>query len=206
MGNFNKGKKFNGGGGGRSFGGDRGRNKGFSSGRDRERPTMHKAVCSGCGNNCEVPFRPTGSKPVFCSDCFKDKRDDNPRDSRGGGRDSKPRFDNKRSFQGSAKDTPNYKFQFEMLNTKLDKILKMLNLDVAEEIEKPKSKKFEKVVKEVDTISLKKAINKTEEKKSVKKTPKKKVAKKEVVKKKVSPKKTTTSKKVAKKKVGVKKG
>ena len=44
----------------RSFGGDRG--------GDRE---MHSAVCSNCGKNCEVPFEPTGSKPVYCFDCFK---------------------------------------------------------------------------------------------------------------------------------------
>ncbi|MCK5286029.1 MAG: hypothetical protein KAJ58_02270 [Candidatus Pacebacteria bacterium] len=188
MGNFNKGKKF---GGDRSFGGDKGRSKGFSSGRDRERPTMHKAVCSKCGNNCEVPFRPTGSKPVFCSDCFKDKRDDNPRDSRGG-RNSKPRFDNKRSFQGGAKDTPNYKAQFEILNNKLDKILKMLNLDISEDIKEPEYKKFEKVVKEVDIISLKKAINKKEEKKPVVK--KKKVVEKALVKKKIASKKVTAKK------------
>ena len=155
MGNFNKGKKF---GGDRGFGGDKGRSQGFSSGRNRERPTMHKAVCSNCGNNCEVPFRPTGSKPVFCSDCFKDKRDDNLRDSRGG-RNSKPRFDNKRSFQGDAKNISNYKVQFETLNNKLDKILKMLNLDISEGIKESKHKKFEKVVKEVDIISLKKAIS-----------------------------------------------
>lgn len=28
------------------------------------------AVCSSCGRNCDVPFRPDGSKPVFCRDCF----------------------------------------------------------------------------------------------------------------------------------------
>lgn len=45
---------------------------GFSDrgGRDFERPTMHKAICSDCGNSCEVPFRPTGGKPVLCSSCF----------------------------------------------------------------------------------------------------------------------------------------
>ncbi|PJE60362.1 hypothetical protein COU86_05005, partial [Candidatus Roizmanbacteria bacterium CG10_big_fil_rev_8_21_14_0_10_36_26] len=35
------------------------------------RREMHKAVCSNCGKNCEVPFEPTGSKPVYCSECFK---------------------------------------------------------------------------------------------------------------------------------------
>lgn len=48
---------------------------------------MHKAVCSKCGKDCEVPFKPTGEKPVFCNDCFKSQRDDKPR--RFGGGDKK---------------------------------------------------------------------------------------------------------------------
>lgn len=40
-----------------------------------DRPTvMHQAVCSECGNACEVPFRPTGEKPVYCNNCFSIKR------------------------------------------------------------------------------------------------------------------------------------
>lgn len=87
MGNFNRGNKRSGGGGfdrggsGRkSFGGQR--PGGFGG-----RPTMYKAVCSECGDSCEVPFKPTGSKPVFCSFCF-DKQDGGgrDRDNRGGGR------------------------------------------------------------------------------------------------------------------------
>lgn len=38
--------------------------------RDKERPQMHEATCSDCGKRCEVPFRPTGDKPVYCSQCF----------------------------------------------------------------------------------------------------------------------------------------
>ena len=30
-----------------------------------------KAVCSECGQECEVPFRPTQGKTVYCSECFK---------------------------------------------------------------------------------------------------------------------------------------
>lgn len=39
-------------------------------GSDRGSTTMHKAVCDECGKDCEVPFRPTGGKPVYCSNCF----------------------------------------------------------------------------------------------------------------------------------------
>ena len=34
--------------------------------------------------SCEVPFRPNGSKPVYCRDCFNGQRDAG--DSRGGAR------------------------------------------------------------------------------------------------------------------------
>ncbi len=35
---------------------------------------MFKAVCSDCGQDCEVPFEPTEGKPVRCPDCFKKSR------------------------------------------------------------------------------------------------------------------------------------
>jgi CxxC-x17-CxxC domain-containing protein len=35
---------------------------------------MHKAVCSDCGSECEVPFKPTEGKPVYCKECYKKKK------------------------------------------------------------------------------------------------------------------------------------
>lgn len=35
---------------------------------------MHKAVCSDCGQEAEVPFKPTEGKPVYCRDCFQKRR------------------------------------------------------------------------------------------------------------------------------------
>jgi len=29
-----------------------------------------QVVCSGCGKQTTVPFRPTQGRPVFCRDCF----------------------------------------------------------------------------------------------------------------------------------------
>lgn len=43
--------------------------------RDRysdDKPTMHKATCAECGKHCRVPFKPNGSRPIYCSDCFED--------------------------------------------------------------------------------------------------------------------------------------
>jgi len=30
---------------------------------------MHKATCADCGNECEVPFKPTEGRPVYCKVC-----------------------------------------------------------------------------------------------------------------------------------------
>ena len=32
---------------------------------------MHKATCSNCGKECEVPFQPVEGRPVYCRDCYK---------------------------------------------------------------------------------------------------------------------------------------
>ncbi len=31
---------------------------------------LTEVVCAACGVTTEVPFRPTGSRPVYCRDCF----------------------------------------------------------------------------------------------------------------------------------------
>jgi|SRR5579864_40078 len=33
-----------------------------------------EAVCSQCGKETTVPFRPTQGRPIFCRECFRDKR------------------------------------------------------------------------------------------------------------------------------------
>ena len=32
------------------------------------------AVCSQCGKQTTVPFRPTKNRPILCRECFRDKR------------------------------------------------------------------------------------------------------------------------------------
>jgi len=56
------------GGGGGGYGG------GGYGGGQRE---MHPAVCAQCNKDTEVPFLPTGDRPVYCSDCFS-KRPSQP--------------------------------------------------------------------------------------------------------------------------------
>ena len=44
---------------------------GYSGGGSRQ---MYSTTCSSCGREAKVPFQPTGSKPVYCSDCFTSQR------------------------------------------------------------------------------------------------------------------------------------
>ena len=32
---------------------------------------MSKAICADCNAECEVPFKPTEGKPVYCKDCYR---------------------------------------------------------------------------------------------------------------------------------------
>ncbi len=95
--------------------GDRGSDRGDRGDRgDRE---MFSAVCAKCGNECKVPFRPTGNRPVYCSNCFEKTSEE-----------GKPmRFDSRPPrFAGSSDAGPSKK-QFDELNAKLDKILSLLS-------------------------------------------------------------------------------
>jgi CxxC-x17-CxxC domain-containing protein len=76
---------------------------GFGRGPPRPRPELHKAVCAKCGQQCEVPFRPSTDKPVYCRECFSK--------------------DDTKKRPGQLSD------ELERINAKLDRILKALNLD-----------------------------------------------------------------------------
>jgi CxxC-x17-CxxC domain-containing protein len=45
-----------------------------SRGYDRGPREMFSATCARCGREAQVPFRPNGAKPVYCSDCFTSER------------------------------------------------------------------------------------------------------------------------------------
>jgi CxxC-x17-CxxC domain-containing protein len=53
-----------------SYGGGGG--GGYSSGGRGQRE-MFSATCSSCGKEAQVPFQPSGDKPVYCSDCFQQR-------------------------------------------------------------------------------------------------------------------------------------
>ncbi|MDB4857009.1 hypothetical protein OAH57_00440 [Nitrosopumilus sp.] len=69
----------------------------FRNSRDNDREDT-TVTCADCGDQCTVPFVPRSNKPVYCSDCFRQYKPDNPdndrpsRDDRGSrySRDDRP--------------------------------------------------------------------------------------------------------------------
>lgn len=130
------------GGGGRSFGG----------GRDFDRP-MHRATCANCGNECQVPFKPTGERPVYCSNCFESMRggEDAGRGARrdfgrSGFDDRRPRSNDRDDSRAPSPVQHNGKI-IEMLNSlhlKMDKILTALEPKPAKPLVTKKKVKEEK--------------------------------------------------------------
>ncbi len=172
--------------------------------RDRQRPQMHEAICSDCGKKCEVPFKPTGDKPVYCSQCFSKHRESSISNSSGRRDYGRPRFQDKRMFdaicnkcgkkfelpfrptgdkpvycnecfdRGSGSLNKNkdkivnqYKEQFDMLNAKLDRIIKALIpvIPVKEEKKKVIVKKKKVIVKKKKRVVKKKKKAKKDKKK-----------------------------------------
>ncbi|HEY9204903.1 MAG TPA: CxxC-x17-CxxC domain-containing protein [Candidatus Methanoperedens sp.] len=35
---------------------------------------MHKATCADCKQETEVPFKPSGDRPVYCRECYLNHR------------------------------------------------------------------------------------------------------------------------------------
>ncbi len=47
---------------------------GGRTGYARQPRQMYPAVCASCGIETEVPFQPSGDKPVYCRDCYQATR------------------------------------------------------------------------------------------------------------------------------------
>lgn len=50
--------------------------RGYERGDDRPSREYFAVVCSSCGNQAQVPFKPRMDRPVYCSDCFRTVRPD----------------------------------------------------------------------------------------------------------------------------------
>lgn len=109
------------------FGGGRGFRRPSFGKRDFSDRQMHQATCSKCGADCELPFRPTGERPVFCSKCFENNRHSDSR--RFEEKNTGNRYNNyeNKNENRSENNNEQLKKQFETLNWKLDKILKIIS-------------------------------------------------------------------------------
>ncbi len=169
---FNRGG--NGGGGFRDNRGGGGRPS-FND-RGSERPQLFSAVCDQCGKNCEVPFRPNGSKPIYCSECFEAKGGSDRGNDRGGDRggfrndrgNDRPSFSgfggndrgadrtSVRRFESTGKPIDNTSEKLDKISDKLDKLITLLTpkVEVVSEVVDPAkggliTKKVKKVKKAV---------------------------------------------------------
>jgi CxxC-x17-CxxC domain-containing protein len=135
------GNKFGGGkfGGGKRFGGGFGGRPSFGEKK------MYSTTCASCGNTCEVPFRPTGEKPVYCRDCFA-------KESPAPWRESTKREFPPRRHEGEAQGNTQIaelKAQIDFLQGKVNRILEILQpksepkavKETNEEVPAPVSKK-----------------------------------------------------------------
>lgn len=190
-GNFGDKPKFGGGrsDGGRKFGG------GGHRGGDKA-PQRFQATCATCKKSCEVPFRPSGDKPVYCSDCFSKKSKDDSRDDRGvHGRNERPdHAKSHRDERPSRQDTGliDIKRQLTAIESRLNRILDLINPPVPAvkaaqvvKVNESERKTVNKATKKVvDKSALKKVVAKATKtpapKKVVKKVAAKKTAKKVV--------------------------
>ncbi len=174
----------------RSGGGFRGGGGGFRD-RNSGRVEMHKAVCDNCGKDCEVPFRPTSGKPIFCKSCFENQG--GPRNSEGGGRFDRSSSEDRQMFDAVCDECgnnckvpfrpsgdkpiycsncfetkggrsrnpeqpePQFEKQLKELNDKMDKILKLLSPDDLAKVSQEVAVVAEKLVEEVVEETPKKA-------------------------------------------------
>jgi CxxC-x17-CxxC domain-containing protein len=88
---------------------------------------LFKATCDSCGAECEVPFKPSGERPVYCRDCFRKQEGGQP--ERGGRfeRGGRPPFKRPERFEprapAAAQDSGKIMRELEKINEKLDMIL-----------------------------------------------------------------------------------
>ena len=47
---------------------------GFGNSYARAPREMHKVKCAECGVDAEVPFKPDGTRPVYCQECYRKRR------------------------------------------------------------------------------------------------------------------------------------
>ena len=44
------------------------------AGGDKQGRQVYNVKCSNCGRDTQVPFKPSGDRPVYCRDCYMQKK------------------------------------------------------------------------------------------------------------------------------------
>ena len=115
------------------IGGGRPRKSGFG-GHGGFGGELFDATCASCGKPCRVPFRPTGSKPVLCGNCYK--REGGA--TAGSKRYDRPSFGDKPFKKFGDRPQPaaaagNVDARLSAIERKLDAIIKAMAIDEDEE-------------------------------------------------------------------------
>jgi CxxC-x17-CxxC domain-containing protein len=170
--------KFGGNKSGGKFGG-----KGDRENRPFNKPELFAATCSSCGKPCEVPFKPSGDKPVFCSACFGKSSSRDKQSEERGGRDERkaPRNFKKESYPKREDRTfrPDYsekkdngheelKKQIALLESKINRVLELLNTEKAVSVPTTVTEEAPKKVRKPKTIPTKAVAKKKAVKKAAK--------------------------------------
>lgn len=137
-------------------------------GQNSKGAPMFDAVCDKCGKDCKVPFRPSGNKPVYCSDCFEQKEG---RTRKSPNYRRNQNFSPKRESYDSSPTGPNYLPELSKINQKLDELIDVIKKDIEARSEiKPKriTKAKAKTTKK-SSPAKKKSTTKKEAKKKTKK-------------------------------------
>ena len=100
---------------GKSFGGKQFGAKRPSFDRGAGGFELFPATCEKCGKRCEVPFKPTNGKPVYCRECF-------------GKTDRNDRADTQRSVPTRSPESGSSQ-ELAEINRKLDLIMEALEID-----------------------------------------------------------------------------
>ncbi len=91
---------------------------------------MFSAICADCRKPCQVPFQPSGDKPIYCRECFMKRKEKTVGDS---WRPSAPQGGGVRQNTAPAKPQASVgvplidlKRQMDVMNGKLDMLLQKL--------------------------------------------------------------------------------
>ncbi|KKW10916.1 MAG: hypothetical protein UY50_C0024G0006 [Parcubacteria group bacterium GW2011_GWA2_49_9] len=108
---------------------------GYKGGNDKKQfggpKQLFSAICADCRKPCQVPFRPSGDKPIYCKDCFMKRKEKTAGDT---WRSDAPQSGSPKQNSTPAKPQPSsggvqlvdLKRQMDVMSEKLDALLQKL--------------------------------------------------------------------------------